>query len=95
MSVNPDPPLEVIVLHTLLSGVPSSVVAWMDPNYSFCGGSERSLQFTVACPVFTRSRSEKNGSAVNTDSKRASNRLRGHPPAQEKHGNDAACEFNL
>lgn len=33
--------------------------------------------------------------AVNTDSKRACNRLRGHPPVQEKHGNDAACEFNL
>lgn len=84
------------MLHTLLSGVPSSVVAWMDPNGSFCGGSERSLQFTAACPVFTRSCSEKkNGSAVNTDSKRACNRLRGHSAVQEKHGNDAACEFNL
>lgn len=76
---------------TLLSGAPSSPIAWTDTNASICGSNYRQLFLYVRFSPGVG----LNSSPVNTDSTQACNALKGRRPGQEQRGKDAACEFNL
>lgn len=67
---------------TLLSGAPSSTIAWTDTNASFCGSNYTQLFPYV---LFSPGVGLKNESSVNTDSKQACDALRGRP-GQEQRG---------